>query len=65
LKEIKCKTFVVATSKDGIHKYEEVEKLALMLLDAELIDLETNEQTHGLAMASLVEHFWDDIPLPA
>ena len=57
LEKIKCKTLVVATSKDGIHVKDEVEKIAAMIPGAEYLDLETNDRTHGPEMSKLVMGF--------
>lgn len=57
LQHINCKTLVVSTSKDGIHQHESCVQIANSIKGARLIDLETNDRSHGIELAILMEQF--------
>lgn len=58
---INCKTLVVSTSKDGIHQHESCIHIANSIRGARLIDLETNDRSHGIELAVVMEQFLKEL----
>jgi pimeloyl-ACP methyl ester carboxylesterase len=50
-------TLVVATSKDTLHTHDDIVKMASLIPDSELIDMEDNTKTHSAEMAGILEDF--------
>ena len=57
LEAIKCRTLIVATSKDGFHNQDEIGRMMQMLKDSEFIDLETNLRLHSIEMGEIAFRF--------
>ena len=57
LGKIDCPTLIVGASKDKLHEPENMRRIVEMLPDASYVDLETNKQTHSVAMVEAMEQF--------
>ena len=57
LPHIDCSTLIVDTSLDGLHRHEDVVRLAESIEGSSYIDLETNKRTHGTELAVVMRDF--------
>jgi pimeloyl-ACP methyl ester carboxylesterase len=57
LPDIKCPSLIVGTTKDGLHRDEDLQKMLRILQNGSYIDLETNERTHNEEMAEVIMQF--------
>lgn len=51
---ITCPVLIIAASKDSFHYHDEITGMVSMIPDCSLIDLETNDRTHGTEMALII-----------
>lgn len=54
---IDCASLIVATSKDGLHSFEDTMRLVKGINNCEYIDMETNDRTHSAEMGILVRNY--------
>lgn len=54
---IDCPTLIVDTSKDGLHRHEDVVRMANTIKGSTYIDLERNKRTHGAELSGVIEDF--------
>ncbi len=57
LSAIDCPVLIVSTSSDGMHEYEETVRLAREIKDSSLLDMKTNDRTHGTELAFLFRDY--------
>lgn len=61
LHAIDCSTLIVDTSKDGLHRHEDVLRLADSIKGSTYVDLETNKRTHGAELALVMRNYITDL----
>jgi pimeloyl-ACP methyl ester carboxylesterase len=54
LEFIDCATLIVDTSKDGIHKHEDIIRMANLIKGSTYIDMENNKRTHGAELTTVI-----------
>lgn len=54
LEYIDCATLIVDTSKDGIHKHEDIIRMANLIKGSTYIDMENNKRTHGAELTTVI-----------
>lgn len=61
LPHIDCSTLVVDTSKDGIHRHEDILRLASSINRCTYVDMEINKRTHGEELAEVIRSYLLDL----
>lgn len=54
---IDCATLIVDTSRDGIHRHEDIMRMKNAIKNCTYVDLETNNRTHGNELGPVIRHF--------
>ena len=62
LEEIDIPTLILNASEDKLHEPENLRKIADIMPDAELLDMETNKQTHSASMVDELRKYLSRIP---
>lgn len=61
LKYINCATLIVDTSKDGIHKHEDVIRMSNSIKGGTYIDMENNKRTHGAELTKVIRDYLNNL----
>lgn len=57
LDAIDCSTLIVDTSMDGMHRHEDIVRLARAIKQSTYIDLENNKRTHGAELVHVIRNY--------
>lgn len=57
LNTLDCATLIVDTSRDGIHRHEDIVRMKNAIKNCTYVDLETNNRTHGNALGPVIRNF--------
>jgi pimeloyl-ACP methyl ester carboxylesterase len=57
LSSIDCRTLIVNTSLDGIHRTEDILRMASNIRDSTYLDMQSNKRTHGPGLADVIRDF--------
>jgi len=57
LESIDCSTLIVDTSRDGIHKHDDIIRMANSIKSCTYIDMEINKRTHGAELPKVIREY--------
>jgi pimeloyl-ACP methyl ester carboxylesterase len=60
LDSLDCSTLIVDTSKDGIHRHEDIMRMRNLIKNCMYVDLETNNRTHGNELGPVIRRFLNE-----
>ena len=60
LDSLDCSTLIVDTSRDGIHRHEDIMRMKNAIKNCIYVDLETNNRTHGNEPGPVIRHFLNE-----
>ena len=63
LKYIDCATLIVDTSKDGLHKHEDVIRMVNSIKKSTYIDMENNKRTHGAELTTVIRNYVENLDI--